>query len=84
METLWLSFDVILIYLIVYSFSSDPEGELKKLSTRFEVSATNFWVRNVKTSEVGDFLMYEREFPPLEKFSENVSIIILVTRTIDS
>jgi hypothetical protein len=26
---------------------------MKKLSTRFEVSASNFWVRNVKTSEVG-------------------------------
>jgi hypothetical protein len=26
---------------------------MKKLSTRFEVSASSFWVRNVKTSEVG-------------------------------
>jgi hypothetical protein len=26
---------------------------MKKLSTRFEVSASNFLVRNVKTSEVG-------------------------------
>jgi hypothetical protein len=26
---------------------------MKKLSTRFEVSASNFWVRNVKTNEVG-------------------------------
>jgi hypothetical protein len=26
---------------------------MKKLSTRFEVSASNFWVRNVKTSEMG-------------------------------
>ncbi len=47
---------------------------MKKLSTRFEVSASNFWVRNVKTSEVGQkcqsrLYMYEDYFVTNEKKS---------------
>jgi hypothetical protein len=38
---------------IVYSFCSvpiqRPEGVLKKLSTRFEVSVSDLWVRNVRS-----------------------------------
>jgi hypothetical protein len=38
-------------YSLLFKFQS--RGRMKKLSTRYEVSASNFWVRNVKTSEVG-------------------------------
>jgi hypothetical protein len=38
---------------IVYSFSFDPEGVFQKMSTRFEVSASDFWIRNVKTRPSG-------------------------------
>ncbi len=38
-------------YSLLFQFRS--RGRMKKLSTRFEVSAFNLWVRNVKTSEVG-------------------------------
>jgi hypothetical protein len=43
---------------------------MKKLSTRFEVSASNFWVRNVKTSEVGTIPMIDYKFDNLSFFKK--------------
>ncbi len=55
-------------YSLLFQFRS--RGRMKKLSTRFEVSASNFWVRNVKTSEVGTIPMIDYKFDNLSFFKK--------------
>jgi hypothetical protein len=47
---------------------------MKKLSTRFEVSAFNFWVRNVRV----DYIKQTEEIPKYQKIADSRFYSILV------